>query len=304
MKYRAFLAGAAIGAALATMPVAAAPQQLTLEQANAIARTLKPQHGNIAIAQAHASLDLGEAYDFYSPDDARKILVDIWGNPPEVADGVLGMVIPAGVSPLSNTWGAILSYENSGYVADDDAASTDYNEILGQLKQATEDANEHRKEQGYPVMHLQGWAEAPRYDTATHSVVWARDIAVDGDRVRTLNYDERTLGRNGVLSVNFLSTMPELGSIRTAANAFASHAHFDNGFRYQDFDPNIDKKAEYGVGGLIIAGVGLAAAKKLGFLAVMAKFAKPIIIGILAAFAALRKRIGALFTRSKDTLEG
>ena len=257
-----------------------------------------------AIAAAHATLDLGAAYDFYGPEDARAILVDIWGNPPSAADGVLGLVLPAGVTPVSDTWGAVVTYENSGYVSDDDAATTDYAELLTKLKEGTEDANEGRKSQGYPAMHLQGWAESPRYDKASHSVVWATDLKFEDAAIDTLNYDVRALGRNGVLSLNFLSGMPQLPKIKTAATSFASHASFDPGFAYADFDPNIDKKAEYGIGGLIAAGVGVAVAKKLGFLAVLLKFAKPLMVAVAAAVAAFRKKVGALFGRKEADGEG
>ena len=39
----------------------------------------------------------------------------------------------------------------------------------------------------------------------------------------------------------------------------------------------------------------MAAAKKLGLLAIFAKFGKVIILGVIAFFAALRKRIAGLF---------
>ena len=42
---------------------------------------------------AKAALDLETTYDFCGPADARTILVNLWGNPAEIADGVLGMVM-------------------------------------------------------------------------------------------------------------------------------------------------------------------------------------------------------------------
>ena len=49
-------------------------------------------------------------------------------------------------------------------------------------------------------------------------------------------------------------------------------------------------------------------AKKLGLLAIFGKFfvsfLKPILVGIAAAFAALRNRIMGLFGRKTDPLEG
>ncbi len=263
----------------------------------AAVKSLRPQHGKVPIAEAHATLDLGTNYDFYGPEDARKIIVEIWGNPPKVGEGVLGLVMPAGASPLSDAWGAVVTYEDTGFVNDDDASKVDYSELLTQMREGEDERNEQRKTDGYPAMHLAGWAEQPKYDAGTHSVVWAQDIAFGDGKVHSLNYDVRTLGRRGVLSLNLVSTMDHLGDVRQAATAFADHAAFDQGSRYQDYDSSTDKTAEYGIGGLVAAGVGVAVAKKLGILALLLKFLKPLAVAVIAAFAALRKRIGGLFRR-------
>jgi uncharacterized membrane-anchored protein len=268
-------------------------------QVVAVVKSLVPQRGKIAIAEANATLDLGQAYDFYGKDDAQKILVQVWGNPPKAAEGVLGLVMPAGISPLSDSWGAVVTYEDTGFVSDDDAAEVDYAELLSKMREGETERNEERRKQGYPAIHLAGWAQAPKYDVATHSVVWAQDLSFDTTPSHTLNYDVRTLGRKGVLSINFISGMTQLPSIREAARSFTTHAAFDTGSRYADYDAATDKKAEYGIGGLIAAGVGVAVVKKLGLLALLLKFIKPILIAVVAGFAILRNRIGALFGRRK-----
>ena len=124
----------------------------------------------------------------------------------------------------------------------------------------------------------------------------------------TLNYDVRSLGRSGVLSVNMISAIPHLAEVKAAAHAFAGHAAFDPGARYTDFNPDLDKQAEYGVGGLVAAGAGVLIAKKLGLLAIFGKivfgFLKPILLGILALVAVFKNRIMALFGRTTNKLEG
>lgn len=298
MKKWTSIAVAALISSVA-MPVAAgadAGAQPSAQVAQLV-KSLKPQQGKFAIGEAHATLDLGQTYDFYDKDDARKILVDVWGNPPEAAKNVLGLVMPAGASPLSDSWGAVVTYEDTGFVSDDDAAEVDYAALLKQMQEGEAERNEQRKKQGYPEIHLAGWAETPRYDATTHSVVWAQDLAFRETPVHTLNYDVRTLGRKGVLSINFISAMSQLPSIRQAAQAFTTHAAFDAGSRYTDFDASTDKEAEFGIGGLIAAGVGVAAVKKLGLFAILLKFLKPILIAVVAGFAVLRGKIAALFGR-------
>lgn len=298
-----WIAGAALSLLMVTADVTAQQAQ-SRESIVALVKTLKPQHGKIALPGAKASLDLGTAYDFYGPADARTILVDIWGNPPENGQGILGLVMPAGKSPLGDSWGALITFEETGYVADDDAAETDYNELMQQMQEGETGLNEQRKTAGYPGIHLVGWAEQPGYNKAGHYVVWARDLKFSDAQIDTLNYDVRTLGRSGVLSVNLVSTMPKLAEVKKAAHEFAAHVTFDPGARYEDFDSSLDTKAEYGVGGLVAAGVGVVVAKKLGILALALKFIKPLLLGLFALFAAFRNRILGLFGRKTDPLEG
>jgi len=266
---------------------------------------LDPKTGQIAIEDADATLDLGDQYVFYNEADTRDILVMLWGNPPGTADGVLGMVMPAGSSPLSDAWGAVISFEKTGYVSDDDAASTDYDELLENLQEGTRQSNDARKELGYPEITLVGWADSPVYDRTTHSVVWAQNLAFSDADANTLNYDVRTLGRYGVLSVNLVSSMDQLVEIREAAADFASHASFNEGARYQDFNPETDQKADYGIAGLIAGGAGAAAlAKKTGLLGIifafLAKFGKFIIIGAIALFGVLWRPIKGFFSKDQE----
>ena len=297
------ITGAAFALVMTTATVTAQQGQPP-QNVVTLAKSLKPQHGKIDLPGAKASLDLGSAYDFYGPADARTILVDIWGNPPENGEGMLGLVMPAGQSPLGDSWGAVITFEETGFVADDDAAETDFNELMQQMQEGEADLNEQRKAAGYPGIHLVGWAEQPGYSKADHSVVWARDLKFNDAQIDTLNYDVRTLGRSGVLSVNLISSMPKLAEVKKAAHEFAAHVKFDPGARYEDFDASLDKKAEYGIGGLVAAGVGVAVAKKLGILALGLKFIKPLLIGLFALFAAFKNRILGLFGRKTDPLEG
>ena len=82
---------------------------------------LHPVTGDIRIPEANAVLHLGEDYYFLPPNEAQLVLTEGWGNPAEVADGVLGMVFPAGRTFADDTWGAVITYEASGYVSDSDA---------------------------------------------------------------------------------------------------------------------------------------------------------------------------------------
>ena len=116
-------------------------------------------------------------------------------------------------------------------------------------------------------VHLVGWAQPPYYDAAHHTLVWARDIRFGSQTDDTLNYDLRALGRRGVLSMNIIATMSELGGVRSAASGLQNIASFDVGSRYTDYKEGEDKKADDGKGyapalvpyftahGFVVAGV-------------------------------------------------
>jgi len=269
--------------------------------ADRLAKELNRQTGTIPLPAAKADLALGDRYYFVGPEQARTILVDVWHNPPAAADGVLGMVFPAGKSFTDDTWSAVITFEGTGYVSDDDAKTIDYDEMLADMRASDEEQAPDIRAQGYPAGIVQRWAQAPTYDAGKHSLVWARDIKFDGLSEDSLNYDIRLLGRGGVLSMNILASMSQLDEVREAAKTFASVGSFHSGARYADFNATTDKKAEYGLAGLVAAGGAAAVAKKVGLLAILAKFGKFLLIGVVALFAAFRNFIGGLFGR-KPTL--
>lgn len=260
-----------------------------------IAERLHPVTGDIRIPGANAILHLGEDYYFLPADEARLVLTDAWANPPEASNGVLGMVFPAGRTFADDTWGAVITYEASGYVSDSDAESTDYDALLTEMKAGSERQNAERTRLGFPGSHIVGWAQAPSYNRQNHSVVWARNIRFDDSPENTLNYDIRLLGRRGVLSLNMVTVMSRLAETRQAAQRFSAAAEFAPGERYADFQPGTDRVAEYGIAGLIAAGVGATVAKKAGLLALILGFGKKIIIFVIAGIAMLWGAIRRFF---------
>jgi uncharacterized membrane-anchored protein len=245
--------------------------------------SLHPVDGQIRIPDAQAALALGKDYYFLPADEAKRVLTDGWGNPPDSVTDVLGMVFPAGKTFVDAPWGAVVTFEKTGYVADDDAKTADYDAVLTQSREAGEAMNAERRKAGFPGQRLVGWAQPPSYDGAQHALVWAREISFDGEPVNTLNYDVRLLGRRGVLSLNMVAGMPQLPQVRAAAASFGKAALFEPGARYADFNEASDEKADYGLAGLVAAGVGVAAAKKLGLLAILLAFGKKFIVLIIAA---------------------
>lgn len=252
-----------------------------------------PGHGIIALERSPVTLSVPDGFDFYSASDSRKILEDLWGNPQDTS--VLGMIFPAGASPVDAGWGALFTYEDTGYVTDDDAASTDYDELLKDLQAGTRDANAERASQGFDAVELVGWAVPPSYDPASHRLIWAKDLLfADSEGAHTLNYDMRLLGRHGVLSVNMIAGMDELAAVREAGPEVLALASFNPGAAYADYVEG-DKTAGYGVAALIAGGAGVAVLKKTGLIAIALVFLKKAWILIPILLAGLWRFVRGLF---------
>jgi uncharacterized membrane-anchored protein len=257
-----------------------------------------PEQGRVTLSGAPVTLAVTDAFDFYDAAETRTILEDLWGNPPD--DTVLGMIFPAGASPADSAWGALFTYEETGYVTDDDAASTDYDAMLADMQAGTRDGNAARVAEGFDEIELVGWAVPPSYDAATHRLIWAKDLVFSSaEGEHTLNYDMRLLGRHGVLSVNLIGTMEALADVRAAGPGVLALASFNDGKAYADYVEG-DKTAGYGVAALIAGGAGAAVLKKAGLLAVLLAFLKKGFILIPIALAGLWRLVGGRFGGGKD----
>lgn len=242
-----------------------------LEKAREVSKTLKPQSGDIELSGGIARISLSDGFRYLNPDDEEKVLSDIWGNP-RVAKG-LGMIVPKDFDPLMpGSWVVAISYSEDGYIKDDDANKLNYDELMQKMKDATKDDNKQRVAQGYPEVELVGWATPPKYDAATHKMYWAKAIRFANHRDETLNYNIRILGRRGVLVLNAIAGMDQLGTVEAMTPSILAMVNFKQGSRYADFDSSTDKVATYGLAALVLGGI----AAKAGFF-------KLLLVGILAA---------------------
>ena len=278
---------------------------LSREQKEALVSALQFQTGTITLKDGLAKIDLKDGYRFLGADDARKVLHQVWDNPDDPT--VLGLMFPKDQGPLTpDGYAVTVSYEENGYVKDDDADKINYDDLLKTMKQDVHDANTERVKEGYPTMELTGWAEPPRYDKATHKLYWAKQFSVGTDGA-ALNYDIRILGRRGTLVLSVLGDPAELPAINNDVPGILSMVDFQPGNTYAEFDPKIDKVAEYGLAGLI-AGGGLAAAAKLGLFGAFFKWIiaavialKKLVIVVIVAIVAGVKKLWASITGKNKT---
>lgn len=241
------------------------------------------------VPEAGATIKLGNGFRYLAATDARRVLEDLWGNPPD--SSVLGLIVPAtpGLAD-EHGWAVVVTYSDDGHVSDEDAAGIDYTELLRDMQASTAEDNEARKEQGYPAVDLVGWAATPRYDAATKKLHWAKELAFEGGSDHTLNYDIRVLGRSGYLSLNAVASQADLAAVEAGMRDVLDRVEFEPGHRYADFNESTDKVAAYGVAAL----VGGVAASKAGLFAKIGLLllkAKKLVILLLFGVGYLLKRV-------------
>jgi uncharacterized membrane-anchored protein len=277
-------------AALAGSPAAAQSPSTTPEEFEA---KLGYRSGRIDLRNGLATLEVPASFRFIGTEGSARLIEEGWGNPPGSGEDVIGMLVPAALSPLSKEgWGVIITYDEDGYIDDKGAESMDYGKLLKQLQESTEETNAERKKEGFEPVHLIGWAEPPSYNAATHKMYWAKELAFGDEGEHTLNYNVRVLGRRGVLVLNAVAGMSQLPSIRADMQQVLGFVEFQEGHRYADYIPGKDKAATYGLAGLVVGAVAAKAGFFKVLLAGILAAKKLILVALLGAGAFLKRFLG------------
>lgn len=249
-----------------------------------IEKSFKYESGKITLSAGEGTLNVPKGFKFLNAAQTQDVLSNLWGNPEDKS--VLGSLVPDGKGVThSNSWMFVISYQGDGFVKDDDAGDIDYDDLLKTMKEDVQAENEERKKGGYPEVQLVGWASKPYYDNNLKVLHWAKELKFGTDEANTLNYDLRVLGRKGMYNISAVAGMDELAEVKASIPGILKSVEFNQGHKYLDFDADTDTVAAWTIGGLV-AGKVLA---KVGFFAILAKFGKIIVIGIIAAFAGLKK---------------
>jgi uncharacterized membrane-anchored protein len=244
---------------------------------DSVNKSMKWERGTISIADGSIKLNIPQGFKFLNAEQSQHVLEDLWGNLKD--SSVLGMIFPESASPLSDSaWAYVVTYNQMGYVKDTDADDINYEDLLKEMKEDSKKTNEERVKQGLDKFDLIGWAQKPYYDKENKVLHWAKEFHAEGAEGNTLNYDIRILGRKGVLSMNAVAGMEQLPEVKSHINEVLKMAEFTDGNKYDDFNPDVDEVAAWTIGGLV-AGKVLA---KAGFLAIILKYLKLIILGVAA----------------------
>ncbi len=219
-----------------------------------------------------ATLNVPEGYAFLDPAGTREFN-EVAHNPPSEADEY---------TLASDDWVAFFSYDDVGYIKDDETIDADA--ILDNIREGTAAANEERRARGWGEMSILGWSARPEYDTQLKSLAWsilAEDLS---DHHKIVNYNTRLLGRRGVMRVVVVTQPESLAADIADFKRRVKGFQFVSGESYAEYQPG-DHVAAYGLAALITGGAAAVAAKKGlftvigGFLVAAWKF---LLVGLLA----------------------
>ena len=187
-------------------------------------------------------------------------------------------------------WFLVFSFDDVGYVKDDEKDELDADEILKSMRAGAERSNEYRRQQGWAPIHVAGWVYPPAYDPETNNLYWATRLT-SNDGSETANYSTRLLGRRGVMHVTLVCDVADMTTVVPEVQSLLKTGfQFNSGEKYSEWRDG-DKLAKYGLTGLITGGAVVAAAKT-GLLArlgvVLAKAGK-------AIFAVIALVVGGIY---------
>src|SRR5467141_3102711 len=262
---------------LALLPAAAAAQLDKIPWAKG------PTKG---VLGAEATITVPASCLFTGMDGVKAFLEATQNNASGNERGVL--LCPA--NGTTDTWFVLFSYDESGYVRDDDDAS------LESVRRGTDAGNRERKRRGWGTLTVEGWATKPFYDRATNNLTWAI-TARDSEGGRTVNHSVRLLGRGGVMHADLVTTPDHLAALVPTFNGMIGGYTYTTGHKYAEWRSG-DKVAAYGLTALVAGGAGVALVKS----GLLVKFWKLIVIGFAALVGAL-KRLWSRITGKRSEIQ-
>lgn len=216
-----------------------------------------------------ATVGLPEEFTYLDSDDTAA-LMELFQNPQSEDEYFVG--------PSDLRWWAVFSFEDSGYIEDDEDIDPD--DLLASLREGNEYSNRERRDRGWPELHITGWQYAPFYEEDSNRLAWAIRAESEGQEI--VNYNTRVLGRSGVMSAILVASPEVLDDSVAEFKRLLTGFSYDSGQRYADWVPG-DKVATYGLAALITGGAAAAVAKSGAAKGLF----KAIGIGMLAFFAGI-----------------
>jgi uncharacterized membrane-anchored protein len=219
------------------------------------------------------------------PESSGSRFLELSGNLPEPGDTIL----------VRGDWWATLSFDESGYVKDDEKLDADA--LLASMRSHEEQSNQERRKRGMAELVIDGWIVPPHYDPTTKFLEWGIKLRSSDSPRPVVNYTMRLLSRRGSETVVLVTGADTLDRDVKDLHDVLTGFNFNPGESYSEFRPG-DHVAEFGLGALVLGGAAAAAAKAgwfKGLLVALAAAWKLVAAAAVAVFAS----IGKLFKRNK-----
>jgi uncharacterized membrane-anchored protein len=233
---------------------------------------------DVAVANI-ASISLPSEYSYLDSDDTA-VLMEMFQNPTSAEEYFVG--------PDDLRWWAVFSFEDTGYIKDDEDIDAD--DLLASLRTGNDYANEERRNRGWSELQITGWQYPPFYEEDSNRLAWAIRAVSDGEAI--VNYNTRLLGRKGVMSAVLVADPEALDASVDEFRQLLTSFNYEQGHRYAEYLPG-DKVAAYGLAALVTGGAAAAVAKSGAGKGLF----KLIGVGVLALFAFFRRAAKGLFKR-------
>ena len=236
-----------------------------------------------------ATGDVGTRSKLDIPDGARLLpeangsrFLELTGNLPEPGDTVL----------IRKDWWATLSFDDSGYVKDDEKLDPDA--LLAAMRKNEESSNEERRKRGMDTLTTDGWIVLPHYDPTTKYLEYGVRLHSSSSPQPVVNYTMRLLSRHGYETVTLVTGPETLDQDVKDLHQVLGGFKFNPGETYGEFRPG-DHVAEFGLGALVLGGAAAAAVKAgwfKGLLVALAAAWKLVAAAAVAAIAGIKRFFG------------
>lgn len=257
----------------------------------------------VTLGGSRGQMNLASGFIYVGPEEARRILEKDGDTDAESTVGLIAQ-------PESQVkWFGLFRYDDCGYVRDDEADKLRADDLLNDIRQGTNKANEERRSRGEAGIDVVGWFQPPTYNRQTHTLSWSVIGREQDTSKQVINYTTILFGRYGILSCTVVGDPKDGTALQQNLNTINTSISFPQGRDYPSFRSG-DRVAEITMTGLITGGAGAAAygAAKVGLLAKAGKFLLMLLLaakkGIVLVFAGIvagvRKLIAKLSGKSNN----
>ncbi|MBP9852072.1 MAG: DUF2167 domain-containing protein [Candidatus Pacebacteria bacterium] len=254
-----------------------------------------PSGSTVLIAGGKVTMTLPDGYRFLPKGEAL-FLYEVAQEEKadeEIKKSMQGVLVYDGRFMDQSAIRMYLNHYDEGYISDEDASTIDGEEMAADLDKQTEKDNENKGDDEVKLVDTV-WIQKPLYDSKAHTFSFSNyfNEVISGEvALTTVNANITILGRTGLLSVGIVSDkkrIEEIGPITKEVNQMIS---FTEGNRYTDYNAATDKKSDITIAGLAAGVVGVKVLAKLGIWAVIAKFGKLIVLGVILFFGKIKNGI-------------